>query len=139
LRDLGAAIAPFNAFLFLQGVESLPFRLRQHNENTAAVARFLHGRNDVAEVIFPGAQTGAPRRRADAYLKGDCGSLVGIELAGGVDAGKRFIDALKLFYHVANIGDSRSLAIHPTSTTHQQLSPAEQLAVGVTPAVCGFR
>ena len=133
LRDLGAAIAPFNAFLFLQGIESLPFRLRQHNENAAAVASFLQARADVSHVIFPGLQTGEPRRRADAYLKGGYGSLVGFELKGGLEAGKRFIDALKLFYHVANIGDSRSLAIHPASTTHQQLSSSEQIAAGVTP------
>jgi len=133
LRDLDAAIAPFNAFLFLQGIESLPFRLRQHNENAVAVANFLKDRSDVSQVIFPGLQTGEPRRRADAYLKGGYGSLVGFELKGGLEAGRRFIDALKLFYHVANIGDSRSLAIHPASTTHQQLSSQEQLAAGVTP------
>jgi O-acetylhomoserine (thiol)-lyase len=133
LRDLGAAISPFNAFLFLQGLESLPFRLRQHNENAVAVANFLKSRPEVAQVIFPGPQSGEARRRADAYLKRGYGALVGFELKGGVEAGRRFIDALKLFYHVANIGDSRSLAIHPASTTHQQLSPAEQLAAGVTP------
>jgi len=133
LRDLGAAISPFNAFLFLQGLESLPFRLRQHNENAIAAANFLKDRPEVSQVIFPGLQTGEFRRRADAYLKGGYGSLVGFELKGGVEAGKRFIDALKLFYHVANIGDARSLAIHPASTTHQQLSSQEQLAAGVTP------
>jgi O-acetylhomoserine (thiol)-lyase len=133
LRDLGAAISPFNAFLFLQGLESLPFRLRQHNENAVAVAEFLRGRRDVSHVIFPGLQTGEARRRADAYLKGGFGALVGFELKGGLEAGRRFIDSLKLFYHVANIGDSRSLAIHPASTTHQQLSAEEQLAAGVTP------
>jgi O-acetylhomoserine (thiol)-lyase len=133
LRDLGAAISPFNAFLFLQGLESLPFRLRQHNENAITVANFLRDRPEVSQVIFPGLQTGEFRRRADAYLKGGYGSLVGFELKGGVEAGKRFIDALKLFYHVANIGDARSLAIHPASTTHQQLSSQEQLAAGVTP------
>ena len=133
LRDLGAAISPFNAFLFLQGLESLPFRLRQHNENAIAVANFLKGRPEVSHVIFPGLQSGEARRRADAYLKRGYGALVGFELNGGVEAGRRFIDALKLFYHVANIGDSRSLAIHPASTTHQQLSGEEQLAAGVTP------
>jgi len=133
LRDLGAAISPFNAFLFLQGLESLPFRLRQHNENATAVADFLKHRPEVSHVIYPGLQTGESRRRADAYLNGGYGSLVGFELKGGAEAGKRFIDALKLFYHVANIGDARSLAIHPASTTHQQLSSQEQLAAGVTP------
>jgi O-acetylhomoserine (thiol)-lyase len=87
----------------------------------------------VSHVIFPGLQSGENRRRADAYLKGGYGALVGFELKGGVEAGRSFIDALQLFYHVANIGDARSLAIHPASTTHQQLTPEEQLAAGVTP------
>ncbi len=133
LRDIGAALSPFNAFLLLQGLETLPLRLRQHNENAIAVANFLRDREVVSHVIFPGLQTGESRRRADAYLKGGYGSLVGFELKGGVEAGKRLIDALKLFYHVANIGDARSLAIHPASTTHQQLNSEEQLAAGVTP------
>jgi O-acetylhomoserine (thiol)-lyase len=117
----------------LQGLETLPLRLRQHNENAIAVADFLNKRPEVRHVIFPGLQSGEPRRRAEAYLKGGYGGLVGFELKGRVEAGKRFIDALKLFYHVANIGDARSLAIHPASTTHQQLSAEEQLAAGVTP------
>ncbi len=133
LRDIGASLSPFNAFLLLQGLETLPLRLRQHNENAIAVANFLKDRNDVSHVIFPGLQTGESRRRADAYLKGGYGALVGFELKGGVEAGKRFIDTLKLFYHVANIGDARSLAIHPASTTHQQLNGEDQLATGVTP------
>jgi O-acetylhomoserine (thiol)-lyase len=133
LRDIGASLSPFNAFLLLQGLETLPLRLRQHNENATAVANFLKDREDVSHVIFPGLQTGESRRRADAYLNGGYGALVGFELKGGVEAGKRFIDALKLFYHVANIGDARSLAIHPASTTHQQLSGEDQLATGVTP------
>ncbi|MBV8795315.1 MAG: PLP-dependent transferase, partial [Hyphomicrobiales bacterium] len=133
LRDIGAALSPFNAFLLLQGLETLPLRLRQHNENAIAVANFLKSRPEVSHVIFPGLQSGEPRRRADAYLRGGYGALVGFELNGGVEAGRRFIDALKLFYHVANIGDARSLAIHPASTTHQQLSSDEQLAAGVTP------
>src|SRR5699024_11830392 len=87
----------------------------------------------ISTAIFPGLQSGENRRRADGYLKGGYGALVGFELKGGVEAGRRFIDALKLFYHVANIGDARSLAIHPASTTHQQLSAQEQLAAGVTP------
>jgi O-acetylhomoserine (thiol)-lyase len=96
------------------------------------VAKFLEGHSDVVNVIFPGLQDGESRRRADAYLTGGYGGLVGFELAGGVAAGRRFIDALQLFYHVANIGDARSLAIHPASTTHSQLSPEDQLATGVT-------
>ena len=133
MRDVGAAISPFNAFQLLQGLETLPLRLRQHNENAIAVANFLKGRSDVSHVIFPGMQTGESRRRADAYLKGGYGGLIGFELKGGVEAGRKFIDSLELLYHVANIGDARSLAIHPASTTHQQLTSEEQLAAGVTP------
>ena len=133
LRDIGAAVAPQNAFLFIQGLETLPLRIRQHTENAAKVADFLNGHPLVTRTIFPGLQTGETRRRADAYLSGGYGALVGFELEGGVAAGRAFIDALGLFHHVANIGDARSLAIHPASTTHQQLSPAEQLAAGVTP------
>ncbi len=133
LRDLGAAISPFNAWQLLQGLETLPLRMRQHNANAIAVAEYLSRHRDVDQVIFPGLQAGENRRRADAVLKGGYGALVGFELQGGLDAGRRFIDALKLLYHVANIGDARSLAIHPASTTHQQLLPDEQLAAGVTP------
>jgi len=133
LRDVGAAISPFNAFLLIQGLETLPLRLRQHNENAIQVAEYLSRHSAVERVIFPGLQSGEARRRADAYLKGGYGALVGFELKGGVDAGRKFIDSLKLLYHVANIGDARSLAIHPASTTHQQLTEAEQRAAGVTP------
>ena len=133
LRDLGAALSPTNSFQLLQGLETLPLRLRQHNENAKLVADFLSKRPEVSRVIFPGLQSGEVRRRADAYLKGGYGGLVGFELKGGVEVGRRFIDSLKLLYHVANIGDARSLAIHPASTTHQQLTPNEQLAAGVTP------
>ena len=133
LRDLGAALSPFNAFQILQGLETLPLRIERHCENAQAVAEFLKGRKDVTRIIHPSVQTGVTRERADRYLKGRFGGLLGFELAGGADVGRRFIDALKLFYHVANIGDARSLAIHPASTTHSQLSPEDQLATGVTP------
>jgi O-acetylhomoserine (thiol)-lyase len=133
LRDLGSAASPFNAFQTIQGLETLPLRIRRHSENAAAVAEFLSRRGDVAQVIYPGLQTGEARRRADAYLSGGYGGLVGFELKAGADAGRHFIDALELFYHVANIGDARSLAIHPASTTHSQLTEAEQHATGVTP------
>ncbi|WP_024878398.1 PLP-dependent transferase [Methylosinus sp. LW3] len=133
LRDLGAAVSPFNAFLTLQGIETLPLRLERHVSNAQAVADFLSKRAEVTKVIHPSRQSGAERERADKYLKGKYGALVGFELAGGLEAGRRFIDALKLFYHVANIGDARSLAIHPATTTHSQLSPEAQLATGVTP------
>ncbi|MDP6345815.1 MAG: PLP-dependent transferase [Alphaproteobacteria bacterium] len=133
LRDLGPALSPFNAFQVIQGLETLPLRIREHSRNAQAVADYLNRHEAVAKVIHPSLQAGEPRRRADAYLSGGFGGLVGLELRGGVEAGRRFIDALGLFYHVANIGDARSLAIHPATTTHSQLTPAEQLASGVSP------
>jgi O-acetylhomoserine (thiol)-lyase len=132
LRDLGAALSPFNAFQILQGLETLPLRIERHSENAQAVVEYLKTRPDVTRIIHPSVQTGVARERAERYLKGRYSGLVGFELAGGVDAGRRFIDALQLFYHVANIGDARSLAIHPASTTHSQLSPEDQLATGVS-------
>ncbi|MDO8606118.1 MAG: PLP-dependent transferase [Phaeospirillum sp.] len=133
LRDIGAAISPFNAFQALQGLETLPLRMREHCRNALAVAEFLAKHPKVTTVIHPSQQTGEHRRRADATLKGGYGALLGFELKGGAEAGRKFIDGLKLFYHVANIGDARSLAIHPASTTHSQLSAEDQLATGVTP------
>ena len=131
LRDLGAPMSPFNAFLFIQGLETLPLRMRAHCANANAVTKFLAEHPKVTRVIHPSQMTGEARRRADAYLKGGYGGLVGFELQGGREAGRRFIDALEMFYHVANIGDARSLAIHPATTTHSQLSPEEQLQTGV--------
>ncbi|QCN99593.1 O-acetylhomoserine aminocarboxypropyltransferase/cysteine synthase family protein [Azospirillum argentinense] len=133
LRDIGAALSPQSAFQLIQGLETLPLRIRQHNANAILVANHLKAHAKVTSVIFPGLQEGEARRRADTYLKGGYGGLVGFELAGGAEAGRRFIDALKLFYHVANIGDARSLAIHPATTTHSQLSAEDQRASGVTP------
>jgi len=132
LRDVGAAMSPFNAFMFIQGLETLPLRMREHCTNAAAVAKYLAGHPKVTRVIFPGVMTGEAKRRADAYLKGGYGGLVGFELASGRAAGERFINALKMLYHVANIGDARSLAIHPASTTHSQLTPEEQAKTGVS-------
>ncbi|UAL11488.1 O-acetylhomoserine aminocarboxypropyltransferase/cysteine synthase family protein [Caulobacter segnis] len=132
LRDLGAALSPFNAFQILQGVETLPLRITRHSENATAVAKTLSQTPGVTRVIHPSLQTGVQRERADRYLSGGYGGLVGFELAGGREAGRAFIDGLKLFYHVANIGDARSLAIHPASTTHSQLSAEEQRATGVS-------
>jgi O-acetylhomoserine (thiol)-lyase len=132
LRDLGSALSPFNAFQILQGLETLPLRMPRHCENTQKVVDYLKQRTGVTKVIHPSLQSGVQRERADRYLPGGFGGLVGFELTGGRDAGRRFIDALKLFYHVANIGDARSLAIHPASTTHSQLSVEEQLATGVS-------
>lgn len=132
LRDLGPALSPFNAFQFLQGLETLPLRIERHCTNALAVATWLRSRPDVTRVIHPSVQTGEAKRRADKYLTRGFGGLVGFELAGGKTAGKAFIDALKLFYHVANIGDARSLAIHPASTTHSQLSSEDRAATGVS-------
>jgi len=133
LRDIGAPMSPFNAFQFIQGLETLPLRMRAHCDNAIRVADFLKTHPKVTHVIFPGLQGGEVRRRADAYLSRGYGALLGFELKGGRDAGRRFIDALKMFYHVANIGDARSLAIHPATTTHSQLSEKEQEATGVSP------
>jgi O-acetylhomoserine (thiol)-lyase len=132
LRDLGSAISPFNAFLTLQGIETLALRIERHVANASAVAAWLARRPEVTRVIHPSVQTGAARQRADKYLNGKFGGLVGFELATGHEAGRRFIDSLQLFYHVANIGDARSLAIHPASTTHSQLSEEDRLKTGVS-------
>jgi len=134
LRDIGAAISPQNVFQLIQGLETLPLRLRQHNENAIKVAEFLQKHPKVSNVIFPKFQTGKAAERAKTYLKnGAYGALVGFELKSGRDSGRRFIDSLQLFYHLANIGDARSLAIHPSTTTHSQLSVEDQLKSGVTP------
>jgi O-acetylhomoserine (thiol)-lyase len=132
LRDLGPVLSPFNAFLTLQGIETLPLRIERHVENASRVAFYLAKHPDVAKVIHPSVQAGAARARADKYLNGKYGGLVGFELAGGREAGRRFIDGLELLYHVANIGDARSLAIHPATTTHSQLSIEDRLATGVS-------
>jgi O-acetylhomoserine (thiol)-lyase len=133
LRDVGACMSPFNAWLFLLGLETLPLRMRAHCNNAQAVAEMLRGHPRVESVTYPGVTTGEERARADTYLKGGYGGLVKFEVAGGVDAGRAFIEALELFYTVPNIGDARSLATHPASTTHAQLPPKDQIAAGVTP------
>ena len=133
LRDLGSAMSPFNAFTFIQGLETLPLRMERHCTNAVQVANFLNKHDKIDKVIYPSLMNGVHGDRAKKYLKGGFGSLLGFELKEGESAGKKFIDNLKLLYHVANIGDARSLAIHPASTTHSQLSPEEQLSSGVTP------
>ncbi|WP_424361324.1 O-acetylhomoserine aminocarboxypropyltransferase/cysteine synthase family protein [Methylocystis parvus] len=133
LRDLGSAPSPFNAFLTLQGIETVTLRMERHVANAQKAAEFLASRSEISRVIYPSLQTGEAKKRADKYLKGGYGALLGFELKGGAEAGRRFIDALEMFYHVANIGDARSLAIHPATTTHSQLSQEAQLASGVTP------
>ena len=133
LRDLGSAISPFNAFNIIQGLETLPLRIKQHNSNAEKIANFLKDQDQISKIIYPKFAEGQSKKNVTKYLNGSFGSMIGIELKNGVEAGKAFIDALSLHYHVANIGDSRSLAIHPASTTHSQLSKEEQLKAGVTP------
>lgn len=133
LRDMGAAMSPFNAFMFLQGMETLALRMKAHCENANQVATWLSGQKGVSKVIHPSLMEDEMRARADAVMNGGYGALLGFELEGGMEAGKKFIDNLELLYHVANIGDARSLAIHPASTTHSQLSAEDQMASGVTP------
>jgi O-acetylhomoserine (thiol)-lyase len=133
LRDLGPALSPFNSFLFLQGLETLPLRLLKHSENALQVARHLERHPRVKWVSYPGLESSPEHGRAQKYLPRGAGAILGFGIEGGSSAGRRFIDGLKLFSHVANVGDAKSLAIHPATTTHQQLSPEEQRATGVTP------
>lgn len=133
LRDMGASLSPFNAFLFLQGLETLHLRMERHCTNTAEVARFLEGHPDVDWVSYPGLESHQQRHLAKKYLRnGYGGAILTFGIKGGCEAGKRFIDNLKLFSLLANVGDAKSLVIHPASTTHQQLTPEEQAASGVT-------
>ncbi len=132
-RDLGAAVSPFNAFLFLQGLETLSLRMERHSQNALAVAQWLESRDEVGWVAYPGLRSSPWHDRARRYLPNGCGAIVAFGIKGGLEAGRRFIDSLELCSHLANVGDVRTLAIHPASTTHQQLSPEEQRATGVTP------
>ena len=133
LRDLGSSLSPTNAFNLIQGLETLPLRFKQHQDNALKVANYLLKNNLVSNVIYPSLHKDIQKQRSDKYLKSGDGPLVGFELKNGIEAGKNFINKLKLIYHVANIGDARTLAIHPASTTHSQLSPEDQLKTGVTP------
>jgi O-acetylhomoserine (thiol)-lyase len=135
LRDLGAALSPFNSWLFLQGLETLPLRARAHAANAQAVAEFLHGHPAVAAVDFAGLPGHPDHERAKRYFPLGPGAVFGFELKGGLEAGKRFIESVRLASHVANILDAKTLVIHPASTTHQQLTPEEQLKAGVTPGL----
>ncbi len=132
LRDIGAALSPFNAFLFLQGLETLPLRIRKHSENALDVARFLSAHERVKWVNYPGLDSHPSHTMAAKYLRGGFGGLIGFGIKGGLEAGKKFINSVGLLSHLANIGDAKSLVIHPASTTHQQLTPEEQAATGVT-------
>ena len=135
LRNVGAAISPFNAFLIAQGLETLSLRVERHVENTRQVAEWLSVRDDVATVTWASLEGNPYKELADKYVPRGAGAVLTFELPGGIDAGRRFIDALELFSHVANIGDVRSLAIHPASTTHSQGTPEEHAATGVTPGL----
>jgi O-acetylhomoserine (thiol)-lyase len=132
LRDLGSCMSPFNAFQFLQGLETLPLRQERHSHNALEIARFLQGHKLVTWVIYPGLPDNPNHKMAAKYLKNGFGGILGFGIKGGLEAGKKFINSVKLLSHLANIGDAKSLVIHPASTTHQQLSAEEQAATGVT-------
>ena len=135
LRDLGSAIAPFNAFLIAQGIETLSLRVERHVQNALAVATWLEQRDEVLAVNYAGLPSSSWHAAGQKYAPLGTGGVLSFEIAGGVEAGKRFVEALELHSHVANIGDVRSLVIHPASTTHSQLTPQEQLTTGVTPGL----
>ncbi|HHZ19853.1 MAG TPA: homocysteine synthase [Firmicutes bacterium] len=133
MRDLGAVLSPFHSFLFLQGLETLHLRMVRHSENALKVAEFLERHPKVAWVNYPGLPSSPHHEKAKKYLPNGAGAIIGFGVKGGKEAGVRFINNVKLLSHLANIGDAKSLVIHPASTTHQQLSEEEQLATGVTP------
>lgn len=133
LRDLGGTLSPFASFLFLQGIETLHLRVPRHSENALAVARHLAAHDAVEWVNYPGLESHPTHERAQKYLRGGFGAIVGFGIRGGAEAGRRFIESARLFSHLANIGDAKSLAIHPATTTHSQLTPEEQARTGVTP------
>ena len=135
LRDLGAAVAPFNAWLLAQGLETLSLRMERHVDNAKAVAEFLQGRDEVLSVNYAALPSSPWHALAQKYSPRGPGAVLSFEIAGGLEAGRRFVEALELHSHVANIGDVRSLVIHPASTTHSQLSPEEQASAGVTPGL----
>ncbi len=135
LRNLGACISPDNSWQFLQGIETLPLRMERHCENSLKVAEYLLGHDAVEWVRFPGLPDDPEHERCQKYLKGKGGGMVVFELKGGSEAGQKFIEALKLFLHLANVGDAKSLAIHPATTTHSQLTAEQQLGGGITPGL----
>ena len=133
LRDRGAAVSPMNAFLIIQGLETLSLRMERHVQNAQVVAEFLVGRDEVTWVNYPGLTSSKWHDRAKELLPKGSGAVLSFGLAGGAEAGQKFIDSLGLFSHLANVGDVRSLAIHPATTTHSQLTVEEQAATGVSP------
>ena len=132
VRDLGACLSPFNAFLFLLGLETLPLRMERHVQNTLAVARFLEGHPQVERVRYAGLPSSPYQPLVQKYLPLGAGAVFSFDIQGGREAGQRFIEALSLWSHLANVGDAKSLVIHPASTTHRQLSDAELAAAGIT-------
>ncbi|MFW5932720.1 MAG: O-acetylhomoserine aminocarboxypropyltransferase/cysteine synthase family protein [Candidatus Hadarchaeota archaeon] len=132
IRDLGACLSPFNAFLFLQGLETLPLRMEKHSENALEVAKYLNNHQKVNWVAYPGLKSHPTHKLAEKYLQNGYGGMIGFGIEGGAKAGKKFIESLELFSHVANVGDAKSLAIHPWSTTHSQLAPEQRRESGVT-------
>ena len=132
LRDVGAALSPFNAFLFLQGLETLPLRIERHSQNALAIARWLEDRPEVEWVSYPGLRSHPAHETAEKVLKGGYGGVLTFGVKGGAEAGRRLIDSVKIFSLLANVGDAKSLIIHPASTTHQQLTTEEQAATGTT-------
>ena len=135
LRDVGAATTPFNSFLFIQGLETLSYRMERHVQNALAVATFLEAHEDVEWVAYPGLESSPWHERQLRYLPRGGGSIIAFGIKGGASAGRKFIEGLELFSHLANVGDVRSLAIHPASTTHSQLTESEQVSTGVSPAL----
>ncbi len=133
LRDLGPALSPFNSFLFLQGLETLHLRMVRHSENAMETAKYLEKHPRVGWVNYPGLESSPEINRVQRYLPAGAGAILSFGIKGGIPAGKKFIESLRLVSHLANVGDAKSLAIHPATTTHQQLTPDEQLSTGVTP------
>lgn len=133
LRDLGPALSPFNSFLFLQGLETIHLRMHRHSENALAVAGYLEKHPKVGWVNYPGLKSSPEQQRVKKYLPKGAGAILGFGIKGGAEAGKKFIESLEFISHLANVGDAKTLAIHPATTTHQQLSAKEQIATGVTP------
>jgi len=132
MRDVGFVVSPFNSWLFLQGLETLPLRQKKHSENALAVAKFLKAQPQVSWVNYPGLEDHPSHKLANKYFNGSYGALVGFGIKGGLEAGRKFINSVKLLSHLANIGDAKTLVIHPATTTHAQLTPAERLETGVT-------
>jgi O-acetylhomoserine (thiol)-lyase len=133
LRDFGPCLSPFNAFLFLQGIETLGLRMKQHCDNTLAVAKWLQKDSRIAWVKYPGLPSSPYAALAKQYMPDGSGAILTFGIKEGKEAGKKFVDKLKIFSHLANVGDAKSLVIHPASTTHQQLSDEEQIAAGISP------